>query len=65
MGQLRDGLSFRKEDVFIFLIKRGMENFDSRIVFQVEVLSQIDFCEGPFPQETVEMIVSDALSFTL
>jgi hypothetical protein len=35
------------------------------MVFQVEVLSQIDFREGPFPQETVKMIVSDALSFTL
>jgi len=48
MCQLGDGLRFRKEELLILLIEWATENFDRGSVSQVEMLSQIDFCEGTF-----------------
>ena len=42
-----------------------MENFDRGRGFQVEMLSQVDFCKGPFPQKAMQTIVSESLPFTL
>jgi len=64
MRQLGDGLCFRKEELLILLIEWATEDFDRGRVPQVDMLSQVDFCERTFPQKTVKMIVPDSLSFT-
>src|SRR5258706_3175849 len=66
MDQVGDGLSFLQEALHIVFVRHfDLEDFDSDLRFEVNMLAKVDFGESPTPDGTIDAVVAKLLICTV
>jgi hypothetical protein len=65
MDQASNQTCLRAKLLNVLASQLGLENFDRRWRFQVDMLTQVDLCEASLSQQTNQAIVAQVLSHTV
>src|ERR1700746_2081385 len=66
VDQAGNGLSFLQETLHVIFVRHfNLADFDVDLRCEVKMLSNVDFCESPTPNETNDAVVAKLLIYTV